>query len=249
MNHKDSIFASPLSRVSDFTFDDATADVFDDMVLRSVPFYEEIQHMIADLALNLTDDSSVIYDLGCSTGTTLLLLAARLKTKNLPQNSIQLVGLDSSDAMLARAEAKCKLVKPDCSIVWRVQDLSAGLEGCSADIFIMNLTLQFLRPLNREQLVASIYRNLNPGGCLILVEKVLADDTLFNRLYIELYHAFKKRKGYSELEISQKREALENVLIPYRVCENEAMLRRNGFAHTELFFRWFNFAGFIAMKL
>lgn len=249
MDHKDDIFASPLSRAGDFRFDDAVANVFDDMVTRSVPFYEEIQHMIVDLALKLAHDSAVIYDLGCSTGTTLLLLVARLKNGNLPQTAIRLVGVDSSEAMLTRAEAKRLLVKPDCQVDWRVRDLSDGLEDSPVDIFIMNLTLQFLRPLNREQLIAGIYRNLKPGGCLILVEKVLADDTLLSRLYIELYHEFKKRKGYSELEISQKREALENVLIPYRVCENQSMLERNGFARTELFFRWFNFAGFIAMKI
>jgi tRNA (cmo5U34)-methyltransferase len=249
MDNKDNIFASPLSRVGDFRFDAATAGVFDDMVTRSVPFYEEMQNMIVDLALKVAPDSAVIYDLGCSTGTTLLLLAARWRSGNPPQSGLRLVGLDSSEAMLARAEAKRLLVNPDCRIDWRVRDLSGGLEDCPADIFIMNLTLQFLRPLNREQLIADAYRNLNPGGCLILVEKVLADDTLFNRLYIELYHEFKKRNGYSELEISQKREALENVLIPYRVSENEEMLARNGFARTELFFRWFNFAGFVAMKL
>jgi tRNA (cmo5U34)-methyltransferase len=248
MNNKDSIFASPLQRISDFSFDDATADVFDDMLSRSVPFYEDIQHMIVDLILTLMQDASVVCDLGCSTGTTLLMLASEMKKYNPRLKAVQLIGLDSSEAMLARARAKCEIVKPECSTTWQVRDLNSALEDSSADIFIMNLTLQFLRPLYREHLIANIHKALNPGGCLILVEKVLTNDPLFNRMYIEIYHEFKKRKGYSSLEIAQKREALENVLVPYRVGENETMLKKNGFIHTEMFFRWFNFAGYIAMK-
>jgi len=248
MNKKDSIFASPLERISDFSFDEATADVFDDMLLRSVPIYEEIQRMVVDLVLTMVKDTSVVYDLGCSTGTTLLMLAAEMNRSALSDRDVQLIGVDSSEAMVARARSKCEIVKPACSITWRVRDLNRGLEDCSADAFIMILTLQFVRPLYRERLIATIHERLKPGGCLILVEKVLANDSVFNRTYIEIYHEFKKRNGYSSLEISQKREALENVLVPYRISENEAMLKRNGFARTDMFLRWFNFAGFIAMK-
>jgi tRNA (cmo5U34)-methyltransferase len=110
------------------------------------------------------------------------------------------------------------------------------------------LTLMFVRPLNRERLVRDIYAGLNPNGCLLLVEKVLGEGSLFNRLFIERYYAFKRRMGYSELEISQKREALENVLIPYRLQENRDMLMRAGFSQVEVFFRWYNFAGIVAVK-
>jgi len=106
----------------------------------------------------------------------------------------------------------------------------------------------FIRPLNREKLIASIYAGMNENGCLLLVEKVLGDGSLFNRLFIERYYAYKRRRGYSELEIAQKREALENVLIPYRLSENRDLLLGAGFREVEVFFKWYNFVGIVAVK-
>jgi tRNA (cmo5U34)-methyltransferase len=112
----------------------------------------------------------------------------------------------------------------------------------------MILTLQFIRPLQRERLMADIYRGLNEDGCLILVEKVLGEDSLFNRLFIRYYYDMKRRNGYSEMEIAQKREALENVLIPYRLLENREMLLRTGYRYVDVFFKWYNFCGIVAVK-
>jgi tRNA (cmo5U34)-methyltransferase len=113
---------------------------------------------------------------------------------------------------------------------------------------VLCLTLQFVRPIYREQLVQNIYDGLNPGGVLILVEKILAEESTFNRDFIKYYYNYKRRNNYSELEISQKREALENVLIPYKLSEDVALLRDRGFAHCEVFFKWYNFAGIVAVK-
>jgi len=248
MYKKDRMFASPMERVSDFDFGEATAEVFNDMLVRSVPFYEEVQHMIVDLALKFTRDGSVVCDLGCSTGTTLRMLLAKLGRTSPSTDTIRLIGVDSSQPMLDRARATLASSHSGHQITWELRDLNEGILGLAADVFIMNLTLQFVRPLYREQLISSIYHSTTSGGCLILVEKVLADDTLFSRLCIDMYHEFKKRKGYSEMEIAQKREAIENILIPYRVSENLQMLKSSGFGHVEAFFRWFNFAGFIAIK-
>jgi tRNA (cmo5U34)-methyltransferase len=112
----------------------------------------------------------------------------------------------------------------------------------------MILTLQFVRPLNREVLVKQLYDGLNAGGVLLLVEKLTSEHTMFNRLFIQHYYAFKKRNGYSEMEIANKREALENVLIPYRMDENFGLLKKVGFGHVEVFFRWYNFCAMIAIK-
>ena len=112
----------------------------------------------------------------------------------------------------------------------------------------MVLTLQFVRPLNRESVVSSLYQGLNHNGCLLLVEKVLGEHSTFNRLFIDHYYAMKKRKGYSEIEIAQKREALENVLVPYQLDENLRLLRRCGFQHVDVFFKRYNFCGVIAIK-
>ena len=113
---------------------------------------------------------------------------------------------------------------------------------------MLNLTLQFVRPLFRDQLIRSIYEGLNENGCLILVEKVLGNDSLLNRQFIKFYYDMKRRNDYTDTEIAQKREALENVLIPYRIDENFELLKRNGFGSVDIFYKWYNFAGLLGVK-
>ena len=127
-------------------------------------------------------------------------------------------------------------------------DRNAGVEMHNASLAVMAFTLQFIRPLHRDRLVADIYEGLNPNGGRILLEKVLGEDSTFNRLFIKYYYDLKRRNGYSELEITQKREALENVLIPYKLLENREMLLRAGFRHVDVFFKWYNFCGIVALK-
>ena len=110
------------------------------------------------------------------------------------------------------------------------------------------LTLQFVRPLYRQRVIRSIYDGLTEKGALILVEKVLGENSDFNRLFIQHYYEMKRRNGYSDLEIAQKREALENILVPYRLEENKELLLEQGFRHVDVFFKWYNFCGMIAMK-
>jgi tRNA (cmo5U34)-methyltransferase len=110
------------------------------------------------------------------------------------------------------------------------------------------LTLQFIRPLRREKLISDIFRGMRPNACLIVVEKVLGEDSVFNRQFIKYYYDMKRRHGYSEMEISQKREALENVLIPYKLLENRELLLKSGFRAVDVFFKWYNFAGIVAIK-
>ncbi|MBA3492852.1 MAG: tRNA (cmo5U34)-methyltransferase, partial [Gammaproteobacteria bacterium] len=127
-------------------------------------------------------------------------------------------------------------------------DLNRGIYIENASMVVMVLTLQFVRPLYRDTLTKSILQGLNENGCLILVEKVLGEDSVFNRLFIKYYYDLKKRHGYNELEIAQKREALENVLVPYKLPENREMLLRAGFRYCEVFFKWYNFCGIVALK-
>jgi tRNA (cmo5U34)-methyltransferase len=108
--------------------------------------------------------------------------------------------------------------------------------------------MQFVRPIYRPQLLKKIYDGLQQGGVLIVSEKILAEDSLFNRNFIKYYYDYKRRNNYSDMEISQKREALENILVPYKLSENLTMLKEAGFSHTETFFKWYNFSGFIAIK-
>ncbi|MBL0337179.1 MAG: carboxy-S-adenosyl-L-methionine synthase CmoA [Chitinophagaceae bacterium] len=239
---KDEVFKGEIEKVSDFKFGANVAKVFDDMVNRSVPYYGEIQRMMAELASNHAKEGTDVYDLGCSTGTTMVGMDTMV------DQNIRFVGLDDSQEMLDKCKSKLLELGFSRNYDLRCADLNQGAKISNASVVVLCLTLQFVRPIYREQLLKDIYAGLNPGGVLILVEKILAEDSLFNRDFIEYYYNYKRRNQYSEMEISQKREALENVLVPYKLSENITMLRDCGFAHCEVFFKWYNFAGLIATK-
>ncbi|MBI4313786.1 MAG: carboxy-S-adenosyl-L-methionine synthase CmoA [Candidatus Omnitrophica bacterium] len=239
---KDKIFSAKQRRVEDFNFGKRTAAVFDDMLDRSVPFYAEIQRMIGEIACDFAAEGTNVYDLGCSTCATFLAI-----DRVVPKN-VRFIGVDSSAEMLRKGREKLKKyrVKRPCELIRA--DLNKPVRIENASLVIMNLTLQFVRPLYRHRLIENVARGMNRDGCLILIEKVLSKDSTLNRLFINYYHAFKKRQGYSRMEISQKREALENILIPYRVEENREVLINGGFSQCDVFFKWYNFCGIIAIK-
>jgi tRNA (cmo5U34)-methyltransferase len=241
METRDQVFKEPQA-AADFSFNETVAAVFDDMVERSVPFYAEIQRMVAELALDFAVPGTRLYDLGCSTGTTLLLL-----DEILPKE-IAFVGIDNAPRMLERCRQKLDARAMSRQHELCCLDLNDGLQLNNASVVVLMLTLQFIRPLHRDSLVKKIWEGLNENGCLIVVEKILGEDSVFNRIFIKHYYDLKKRHGYSELEISQKREALENVLIPYKLLENRELFLRTGFRHCDVFFKWYNFAGMVAVK-
>jgi len=233
----DKVFAKPIKK--QFEFDEEVAAVFDDMLQRSVPFYKESQKITEFFALKQLEEGGVAYDLGCSTATLLINISRKLKRR------ATLVGLDNSEAMLEQARKKCEAFKADIELA------NADIleyEYREADLFISNYTLQFIRPLIREELVKKISASLKKGGVFIFSEKVISHHPKLNKDLIECYYDFKKEQGYSEYEIMQKREALENVLVPYSEDENIKMAKNCGFSHCEVVFRWANFATFIAIK-
>ena len=239
---RDQLFAGTRARIEDFDFGRDTAAVFDDMLDRSVPHYRIIQEMVVELACDFARPGTTIVDLGCSTGTTITGL-----DRALPRDlDVRFLGIDSSAEMLAKAQAKLEGREPGRRVELRKADLNLSLELENVSVALLVLTLQFVRPLQRERLLLDVRRGLADGGCLIIVEKVLGDTPLFNRLWIEHYYALKEKNGYSRLEIAQKREALENVLIPYRLDENRELLARTGFAQADTFFKWYNFCGLVA---
>lgn len=240
--NKDEIFKEQRDLIENFHFGKETAAVFDDMLDRSVPFYAEVQRMMGEIAADFAAPGTHLYDLGCSTGTTLLWL------DRIVSPEVTFIGVDSSPEMLDRARQKLDahgFARPH-ELVCR--NLDNGVAIANASVVLMNLTLQFVRPLNRDRLIAGIAEGINDNGCLLLVEKVLSHNSTLNRLFIKYYYDFKKRNGYSEMEIAQKREALENVLIPYHFEENRELLLRNGFKACDVFFRWYNFCGMLALK-
>jgi tRNA (cmo5U34)-methyltransferase len=239
---KDQVFKEEIEQASDFKFGANVANVFDDMVNRSVPYYGEIQRMMAELAADHAREGSDVYDLGCSTGTTMIGMDTLVNPK------VRFVGIDDSQEMLDKCKLKLSEIGFSREYELRCADLSQGVKINNASVVVLCLTLQFVRPIYREQLLKNIYDGLNSGGVLILVEKILAEESNFNRDFIKYYYNYKRRNNYSELEISQKREALENVLIPYKLTEDIAILRDRGFINCEVFFKWYNFAGIIAVK-
>ncbi len=234
-----------MARGSDFVFDDSVAAAFDDMVVRSVPLYAEQQRMISEIAAAFWRPGTTICDLGCSTATTLIGLAAALPAAD------RLVGYDSSAAMLAVGRRKLRAADLEHRIELRPGDLNGDLGALvlgDASVVVMCWTLQFIRPLHRDRLVRWIHDGLVDNGALVVTEKVLTNASDMNRFFIEFHQAFKRRNGYTDHEIVRKREALENVLVPYRAEENHELFRRNGFAIVEPFFQWYGFTGYLCVK-
>lgn len=242
---RDRVFQSPAARASDFEFDAEVAGVFDDMIVRSVPCYRQQQRMIQQIGNAFWIPDTNVYDLGCSTATTLINLC-----RELPRRA-RFIGYDNSLPMLERGRQKVEEQGLANCIELRHGDLNGDLSRLAlenASVVTMCWTLQFIRPLHRDELIKWVCTGLVDGGVFVLTEKVLANHALLNRFFIDFYYDLKKRNGYSESEIQRKREALENVLIPYSIEENIEVLRRNGFEIAEPFFRWYNFAGFLCVK-
>jgi len=197
---------------------------------------------VIDLARHFAQKGSAVYDLGCSTGTLLRNLVRAIPAKQ----KIRFVGLDNSSAMLNKARGKLKGHLKRCELV--EADLEGDFELSGASVVIMNYTLQFIPPKRRSAMLKKIYKGLRPGGGLILIEKVRGESDGLNDLFVERYHTYKQSQGYSKLEIAKKREALENVLVPLKPGKNLDLLASAGFRQVDVFFKWFNFAGFLAVK-
>ena len=235
---RDRIFARRLAEVRAFEFDDEVASVFDDMISRSVPGYSLMLRMIGLYAEIFATPGSHIYDLGCSLGAASRLIAAR--TADL---GCRVIAVDNSRAMIDR----CRSQAGPESIEWRCEDIR-DIVVENASLVVLNLTLQFLQPEEREGLLRRIFAGIDRSGALVLSEKVEFEDDAENARMIELYQGYKKTMGYSDLEIAQKRNALENVLIPDTPQRHVERLRQTGFTEIQQCFRCFNFVSFLAIK-
>ncbi len=240
---KDKFFAEEMNSIKSFEFSHDVAEVFDDMVSRSVPFYDEIHRIILDL-VDRKYENGAIYDLGCSTATTISILDKHFKKRGI--SSPDYIGIDNSAPMLEKAQQKLKKNKVETAEL--ICDDIADVNFRKSGMIIMNYTLQFIKPSARPDLLKKIYKSLDKGGMFILTEKIKCSGHTINDLLIELYYDFKRRNGYSELEISQKREALENVLIPITPEKQVELMKKAGFKKVEMIFRWYNFACYLGVK-
>lgn len=240
--HKDTIFSAPIEKLGDFTFDESVAEVFPDMIQRSVPGYSNIITAIGMLAQRFVTEGSQVYDLGCSRGAGILSIRRNLQT-----NQVKIIGVDNSQPMVERCRSHINAYHSEVPVEILCDDIR-HIEIKNASMVVLNFTLQFLPRADRLELLTKIYQGLNPNGILVLSEKFTFENQAMNELLIDLHHTFKRANGYSELEVSQKRTALENVMLTDSIETHKERLKQAGFSQIELWFQCFNFGSMIAVK-
>lgn len=242
VDKSDNLFASPLNKVDDFRFDETVAEVFPDMIQRSVPGYQSIISTIGELAARTVQPATRVYDLGCSLGAASLAVA-----RATAQTPCEIIGIDNSDAMISRCQRIIDSFSLPNPVSVRCQSAQHTVIE-NASMVVMNFTLQFIPPADREALLQRIFDGLLPGGILVLSEKIRHPSTAGNELLVDLHHQFKRNNGYSELEVSQKRAALEKVMLTDTFSEHEARLRGVGFSDVVMWFKCYNFTSLVAIK-
>lgn len=243
MSQTDNIYSKPLDKVESFSFDSQVVQVFPDMIKRSVPGYEKIINSIAMISKRCAQDNSNLYDLGCSLGAATLSMRRGIQGKQ----GCQIISVDNSEAMVASAKQYINAYKSDIPVTV-IQDDICNIQIENASMVVLNFTLQFLTPEKRLNLLSNIYKGLLPGGVLVLSEKFIFEDETNHQLLIDLHLDFKRSQGYSELEISQKRSSLDNVLISDTIEQHTARLQQAGFKHNQLWYQCFNFGSILSIK-
>lgn len=238
---KDNIYANQQA-VKDFTFDERVVEVFPDMIQRSVPGYATIVSTMGKLAGQYAQNNSNLYDLGSSLGAVTLSMR-----RNIDKQNCQIIAVDNSAAMVERCKLHLEGFRSDVPVTVELADIYE-IEISNASVVALNFTLQFIPQPQRFALLEKIYQGLKPGGVLLLSEKVKGENTLVDDLLIDLHHDFKRANGYSELEISQKRSAIENVMRPETLNAHFERLSEIGFQHTQVWYQCFNFCSMIAIK-
>jgi tRNA (cmo5U34)-methyltransferase len=239
---KDTIYSAPLEQLIDFRFDERVVSVFPDMIQRSVPGYATMINNIGVLAARYAMPDTRCYDLGCSLGAVSLSLRQSLKGRN-----CSIIAVDNSAAMIEKAKEVIANDKGDVPVELICADIN-DIEIRQASVVVMNFTLQFIAPELRQALIQRIYDGLMPGGILVLSEKLAFDDEQTNQFHIDSHHDFKRANGYSDMEISQKRSALEKVLIPETLAAHQSRLSQAGFSFIEKWYQCFNFVSMVAVK-
>ncbi len=238
----DLIYSSPKAQVKDFAFDAQVVEVFPDMISRSVPGYNTIIDTIGRLSQRFVQENTNSYDLGCSLGAATLAMRKGIKTKH-----CKIISVDNSSAMVERCKMHINAFKGDTPvdvIEANIQDINIE----NASMVVLNFTLQFIDKAERQALIDNIASGINAGGILVISEKISHGDSIIDEHLIDLHHDFKRANGYSELEVAQKRTALENVMRTDSIEQHIARLNNAGFSHVSPWFQCFNFISFIAIK-
>lgn len=240
--NEDKLFAAKRAITTGFRFDESVVRVFPDMISRSVPGYELVVPMTGMLARRYAQAGSNIYDLGCSLGAVSLAIAMAAKEKD-----IKIIALDNSEAMVDRCRQVVEESRLSVPIEVRLEDLQqAAIENAS--VVVLNFTLQFVDRGYRQSLLERIAKGMRPGGALIISEKICFEDPRMQEDQTDWYYDFKRTQGYSDMEIFQKREALENVLEPDTERRHLERLQQAGLSRPRRWFQCFSFASYIAFR-
>ncbi|MGD8912395.1 MAG: carboxy-S-adenosyl-L-methionine synthase CmoA [Candidatus Thiodiazotropha sp.] len=240
--NKDRLYANAQNVVPDFVFDERVARVFPDMINRSVPGYATIINMIGTLAAQWVKTGSCCYDLGCSLGAATMAIDSAIDAED-----VRIIGVDNSLAMLERARENLAQCHREPAIELICADIRNVLIQ-RASMVVLNFTLQFLPADERTTILKRIYDGMLGDGLLVLSEKIVVPNETAQQIFTEMHHGFKKAQGYSDLEISQKRSALEDVLIPESLASHIDRLKVVGFSTVEVWFQCFNFVSLLAIK-
>lgn len=240
--NKDNIYAEPHAKVGDFTFDQKVVEVFPDMIQRSVPGYATIISTIGEIAQRFVQPNSTLYDLGCSLGAATLAMR-----RNVDHHPCQIIAIDNSAAMIERCQLHIDGFRSSVPVNVVQADIN-DVDIIDASVVVMNFTLQFIAPEKRQAMIDKIYQGLRPGGVLVLSEKLRFEDEHINDALIDLHHEFKRANGYSELEISQKRSSLENVMKIDTPAHHRQRCEQAGFSHFTQWYQCFNFCSMFAIK-
>jgi len=238
----DTLFQKEKRTIDNFVFDDAVADVFDDMIIRSVPGYRSLISSIGIIAKQYFQTGSNVYDIGCSLGAAILSMQNHVPKDN--QGCI--FAVDSSAPMLSKCKSQLETTPQNLQIQYICDD-ALNLEIKNASLVILNFTLQFISIDKRLNLLQKIYDGLLPNGVLVLSEKIDLEDD-HKTLVDDLHNTFKSENGYSDLEISQKRAALEEILLTETISQHEARIQEAGFKEPYRWFQCFNFTSWIIFK-
>ena len=240
--NKDELYSESLANIANFSFDAQVADVFPDMIERSVPGYRAIITMIETLTEHYAQPRSTLYDLGCSLGASTLSMRRGIDT-----DECNIIAVDNSAAMIERCRKNLERDHSPSPVEMVCADIRQ-VEITNASVVVLNFTLQFIPSEERGQLLKKIHDGMRPGGVLILSEKVVFADEHLNGLLSDIHHDFKRAHGYSDLEVSQKRSALENVLVPETISDHRERLLQFGFTSCDVWFQCFNFMSMLAVK-
>ena len=229
-----------------FRFNAEVAAVFPDMLRRSIPGYEASLEAIGSLAARYVRPGTRCYDLGCSLGAASLAMRQGIRSED-----CRIVAVDNAPAMIERCrgivDGECRR-QPEGATIDLVEGDILDVEISNASMVVLNYTLQFLPMADRDSMLQRIYDGLRDGGLLVLSEKVVDENPQLEQLLVDLHHEHKRRNDYSALEISRKRAALENVLIPETVAAHRRRLETAGFSHSAVWLRYFNFVSIVAIR-